>query len=59
MQLGSHFSFWIKTQKKKKKKNVKCFPLVPNPRWGALGVGFSMSPPKCAFLEKEEVKNEG
>lgn len=54
MQLGSRFSFWIKTQKK---KNVKCFPLVPNPR-GGVGVSFSVSPPKCAFLE-QEVKNEG
>lgn len=55
VQLGSCFSFWIKTPNKK--KNVKCFPLVPNPQRGGLGVGFSRVPPQNVhFWNKKRLK---
>lgn len=53
VQLGSRFSFWIKTPKKRKK--VKRFPLVLNP-WGGLGVCFSVSPKNVHFWNKKRLK---
>lgn len=50
VQLGSYFSFWIKTPKK------KSFPLVLNPRGGGMGVGFSVSPKNVHFWNKKRLK---